>query len=168
MTRMIGLWAILMLVAVPVAAQDEPPDFTAFGWGLGLAFTDNLKGADLVKEEDVIVDENGILRVQRSSNVRARMVAETHYVFPIGAIAVGPFIAIEPGDNLIQAAGSGVLVEFGDDTGPTFNIGIGVMVEFNASRLAEGYESGKPSPTADPQFLIREEATLLIMTTVGF
>ncbi len=47
------------------------------------------------------------------------------------------------------------------------NIGLGVMVDFDVSRLASGWVDGQPAPGLVPQFVSREEAALVVIVTVG-
>jgi hypothetical protein len=174
-------WALLMTCAIRVQAQELPaPDFAGWGFGVGLSFTDSLR-VDLVDPEDVSVDADGVLHVERFRNARARMLFESHHTFQwTSSVAVGPFIAVQPGEvNLLDAAGLGVLFELNrpvrnEDTGRlepsavSFNFGIGVMVEFAAHRLREGFADGLPVPSSAAPTVEREQAVFMAMTTFGF
>lgn len=65
----------------PAALADSETNRQKFGgieFGIGLAFSHDLGGNQRVRSADIV---DGIVRVGRTDNVRARLVLESHYLF---------------------------------------------------------------------------------------
>jgi hypothetical protein len=167
----------LLLYSAPTAAQTttlptERVNWAGWGFSPALTFRDNLQGRDLLLSEgDVVVDEAGNLRITKFANAVPALSLATYQTFAINShVAIGPFINIIPSStDLFDAAGAGVVVELRQKPDQmSMTIGLGVLVDLETIQLAEGYADGHPSPTAEPQFRRREEASLQIWVGVGF
>ncbi len=164
MTGRILATVIVFLLASTAAAQDPVPNPFGIGWGGGFAFSSNLIGVPLVDPGDAFIDENGIIRITHPRNVKARVLLESHYTFRLAGspLALGPVIFVQPsGESLFDAAGGGLLLELGE--GPTsFNLIVGILIDFDVSRLHRDYVDGFRSPTPDLVYVQREEVQLMI------
>ncbi len=173
MGRFLLTAALVFLLATGVAAQDPdsevPPSPFGLGWGGGFAFSSNLVGVPLVEEGGAFIDENGIIRITHPQNVKSRVLLESHYTFklPGSPFALGPVIFLQPsGETVFDAAGGGLLLELGEgDT--SFNFLIGLLVDFDVSRLHRDYIDGFRSPTAEIVYVSREEVQFIVGFTVG-
>lgn len=171
--RLVAALVLLLLPAAVMAQEDPdppPPPSSPFGlgWGGGFAFSSNLVGVPLVDVGDAFIDEGGIIRITHPRNVKSRILLESHYTFGItGPLAIGPVIFIQPsGENLFDAAGGGLLIELGE--GPTsFNLLIGLLVDFDVSRLHRDYVDGFRSPSPELVFVSREEIQFIVGFAVG-
>lgn len=161
---------VLVLVLAPAAAaQDPTPSPFGLGWGGGFAFSSNLVGVPLTDVGDAFIDENGIIRITHPRNVKARILLESHYTFklPGSPLAVGPVIFLQPsGETLFDAAGGGLLIELGEGS-TSFNLIVGVLLDFDVSRLHRDYVDGFKSPTKELVYVQREELQFMIGFTVG-
>ena len=160
---------LLLGIGSPVLAQDDPVlNPFGLGWGAGFGLSDQLVGEPLVAEGDAFIDSAGIVRVTRERNVRPRVVLESHYTFRLrgGPVAVGPVMFVQPGESLFDAAGGGILFELGE--GPTsFNVIIGVLLDFDVTRLHRDYIDGFEAPTDQLVFVTKEELQLFVGFVVG-
>ncbi len=170
MKRLMTAAALLLLLAPGVAAQEDDPPASPFGigWGGGFAFSSNLVGQPLVEPGDAFIDENGIIRITHPRNVKSRILLESHYTFRMTSeMAIGPVIFIQPsGESLFDAAGGGFLLELGQGE-TSFNFLVGLLVDFDVSRLHRDYFDGFPSPTSDIVFVSREEVQFIVGFAVG-
>jgi len=65
----------------------DPHSFGGIDFGIGLSFSYDLGGERRVRDAEVV---NGLVRVTRADNARARMILESHYFFtPGGATLIG-------------------------------------------------------------------------------
>ena len=169
MSRALCLLLMLLVFVTPAAAQTVPaPNPFGLGWGAGFGFSANTRGASIVGEGDAFIDDGGIVRVTHPQNVKPRVLLETHYTFRMmrWPIAIGPTMFIQPGDTLFNAAGGGLIIELGD--GPTaMNLIVGVLLDFDVSRLHRDYIDGFVAPTRELIFVQREELQFLIGFAVG-
>ncbi|HEU01327.1 hypothetical protein LCGC14_0519110 [marine sediment metagenome] len=173
------LITLLVLVAVPAWAQDDPvpeeraelpalPNPFGLGWGAGMGLSDNFIGDPLVEEGDAFIDGNDIVRVTRFRDVKSRLILESHYTFRLinGSLGVGPVMFVQPGGNLFTAAGGGLLFELGE--GPTsFNLIIGGLLDFDVTRLHPDYIDGFEAPTSQLAFVTREELQFFVGFVIG-
>ena len=169
MTRALCLLFMLLVVS-PAAAQTPapPPNPFGLGWGGGFGLSANTRGPAIVDEGDAFIDGQGIVRVTHPQNVKSRILLETHYTFRMMSwpVAIGPTMFIQPGETLFNSAGGGLIVELGE--GPTaMNIIIGVLLDFDVSRLHRDYIDGFVAPTRELVFVKREELQFLIGFAVG-
>lgn len=163
--------------------------FGGINFGVGVAFSYDLGSNGRVSDASVV---DGIVRVNRTENVRARFVLESHFLFTptnIGGVkrffgfentateknwGVGPFIALQPGgaEAIIDAIGAGVMVGLRrSGTGTdSFNIGVGVLYDLNVQTLGDGILENMPLPGLEEEvrFKRQEQSGLLIMSSYSF
>lgn len=152
------------------------------GFGLGLGFTYDLGDNDRIARASLV---NGIVRVEQEKNVTGRFLLESHYFFtPPGKLfgleqgrwGIGPFVAVQAGsDPIIEAMGGGLMIGFkrgksDDSKKASFNIGIGVIYDFDERILADGIQANMPLPEGEDaiRFLETEQAGLLLMSSYAF
>jgi hypothetical protein len=139
------------------------PNLSGFGFGIGISLTIDTGENDRIKSAEV--DANGIIRVSEEQNKIARFVLETHYFFTPknsffklvdgGQWGHGPFICIQPGDNIIDAVGAGWMIGFKRKPTPSglgpeaFNLGVGVVVDPRVQVLGDGLNENEPLPPGD-------------------
>ncbi len=179
MTRL--LVALFLSLSLPVAVLAQPEDPPpppppagpvspfGLGWGIGMGFSANLVGRQIVEPGGAFVDASNTVRVTDPSTARSRVLAEAHFTWRVSeSIAVGPVMFLQPSDaDLFDAAGGGVVVELGSGA-RSMNIVIGALLDFNVSQLHPAYVDGFPSPTDDLLFVRREQLQLLLGFVVGF
>lgn len=136
---------------------DSNRDFAGFSFGVGFSVT--LDTGTNNRVSDAIIDANGIVRVNESKDVRARVVLESHYLFPLAKVrdgelltrGWGPFLALQPGDTeIIQAIGAGVMLAFrrsGELSAQSFNIAVGFMVDPSERVLGAEFQENRSAPT---------------------
>lgn len=184
----------------PPAPPPPPPPppsgkqkFGGIDFGVGIAFSYDLGRNDRIQEAELV---NGIVRVTRSDNVRARMFLETHYFFtptredgverlPIFGLentqtektwGWGPFIALQPGsDSIIDAIGAGFMIGLrrageGNEGKDSFNIGLGVLYDLDTKILGDGIVENQPLPTGETEirFKRRDQSGLLVLSSYSF
>lgn len=163
------LAAALVFVSAVASAQQPPDNPFGMGWGAGMGFSANTIGVPLVEPGGAFIDELGIIRITHPLNVKSRILMESHYTFrvPGSPLGIGPVIMIQPsGDGLFDAAGGGVLIELGEGD-RSFNFIVGLLVDFDVSRLHRDYVDGFRSPTAELVFVTREEVQLVVGFAIG-
>ena len=139
------------------AAKQANRNFAGFSFGVGFSAT--IDTGDNKRIESASIDPNGYVRVDKSSNVRARVILESHYLFPYGKLGKGeymnrgwgPFFAVQPGeDEIIKAIGGGVMFAFRRDeeeSAQSFNFGFGFIVDPEEKILGSEFKAGKLAPT---------------------
>ena len=189
------------------AAEDRPADrqrdmantdtnkqrFGGIEFGIGMAFTSDLGDNARVREAQIV---NGIVRVTRGDDIRARLILESHYFFtPEGGLPIigltnptyrerrednaqpmwgwGPFVAIQPGtDNVIDAIGGGLMIGLRRGTTGTdsFNIGIGVLFDLDVQTLGDGILENQPLPAGETEIRYRRRAQsgFMVMSSFSF
>lgn len=160
----------LFIYATTSQAQTPVPASPfGLGWGVGIGWSVNLVGREIVATGDAFVDSGGILRVTRATTARSRLLAEAHYTFSISdAIGIGPVMFLQPSDaGLFDAAGGGIVIELGGG-GQSMNVIIGALLDFDVEQLHQSYIDGFPSPTSAPLHVSREQLQLLIGFVAGF
>lgn len=140
-------------------------DFAGLHFGAGVAFTRTF-GRDRI---ETAINDNGIVRVDGEKNAIPRVMLETHFFLTPkqwselfstwdysdnekGKFGVGPFVAIQPGSDLIiQAIAVGLMAGFKDpiykDASHSWNIGLGISVEPSSKTLGDGLKPNEPVPT---------------------
>ena len=111
---------LILLTGVVVPSDSYARKFAGINFGVGISLTHDLGGSGRVSS--AIVDDNGIVRVEKESNDVARVMLESHYFFEkneghtfFGLTEAekwghGPFLALQPGtDEIIEAIGFGCL-----------------------------------------------------------
>lgn len=176
-------------------ASSNKQTFGGIEFGIGIAFSYDLGENDRVRNASLI---DGIVRVDHTDNVRARLILESHYLFTpddiLGATnifglsnvgqerkewGVGPFVALQPGtDNVIDAIGAGLMLGLRrsavagstSNSGDSFNIGIGILYDIDARVLGDGILANQPLPGDETEirYKTREQSGLLIMTSYSF
>ncbi|MET0372637.1 MAG: hypothetical protein ABW128_00100 [Rhizorhabdus sp.] len=164
--------------------------FGGIEFGVGIAFSYDLGSNRRVRDASVV---DGIVRVNQSDNVRARLILESHFLFTPDSLfgisnffgirnepgdgtkrwGAGPFVALQPGtDNIIDAIGAGFMMGFrrGDTGTDSFNIGIGVLYDIDSRILGDGILANQPLPGAETEirYKRREQSGLLIMSSYSF
>ena len=176
-------------------ASSNKQTFGGIEFGIGIAFSYDLGENDRVRNASLI---DGIVRVDHTDNVRARLILESHYLFTpdkiFGAESIfglsnvgherkewgaGPFVALQPGtDNVIDAIGAGLMLGLRrsavagstSNSGDSFNIGIGILYDIDARVLGDGILADQPLPGNEKEirYKTREQSGLLIMTSYSF
>jgi len=170
----------------PPAPPPVPPrgsqEFGGIEFGVGISFTLDIGSSDRIAEAELV---NGIVRVKDENNGVARIMLESHYFFtpggtglfgtPAGQWGHGPFIAVQPGtDDIIQAIGAGWMWGFrrpvaqGGDTGQSFNIGVGIVVDPNTRVLGDGIVENQPLPAGETSIRYREEMQTGVVVLASF
>jgi hypothetical protein len=144
---------LLILFTTSANAQEASPDdsgtraFAGLKFGIGLSFTIDRGKVDRI--DDASIDDNGIVRVNKSSNSIARIMLETHYFLKSNATtAIGPFVAVQPGsDEIINAIAGGVMLGLRPDltSERSFNIGIGFIVDPSTKTLGNEFVEDQPA-----------------------
>lgn len=163
-----------------LAARKAAQDFGEFGLGAGLSLTIDLGSKDRIADAQIV---NGIVRVIDQNNAVARLLLETHYFFkpqrsgPFGLEekmwGLGPFVAIQPGDErIVEAIGLGLMIGFRREETRTdsFNIGIGFMIDPNTRVLGDGFVANAAPPPGETEVRYRETAQkgLMLLTSFSF
>lgn len=181
-----AILASTVLASWSGAALAEERDFNGLKLGVGLSLTLDTGSHDRVNDAELV---NGIVRVKDEDNARARIMLESHYFFAMdncptpaklmaGArCGMGPFVAIQPGDKeIVQAAALGWMFGFerlgpkGENTGKSWNIGIGAVFDPNTKTLGDGLEPNKPLPAGETTIRYKERAQkgVVILTSFTF
>lgn len=131
--------------------QEGNRKFAGINFGVGISVTADTGSRDRVSAASI--DANGIVRVDKKDDVRARVMLETHaFVKTWGdpRRGVGPFIALQPGtDEIIEAIGIGVMFGFkrtDAEDSDSFNIGIGFVVDPAVRVLGDEFVENMPAP----------------------
>lgn len=152
------LLALLLLPGLAHAENDEQKGnrkFAGINFGVGVSVTVDQGSRDRVS--DASIDANGIVRVDKREDVRARVMLESHAFFKTRAgknggpqRGWGPFIALQPGtDEIIEAIGIGIMFGFKRtklDDAASFNIGIGYVVDPAVKVLGDEFVENMPAP----------------------
>jgi hypothetical protein len=157
--------------------------FSGLKFGVGLSFTADTGKHDRV--EDATVDANGVVRVTKTNNGRARVMLEAHYFFPPlrqksteeANWGWGPFVAVQPGsDEIINALGIGILFGWRHDktSNQSFNLGVGISVDPSTKVLGDEFVEDQPAPKgpdAKPlpvRFKTRDQEGFLLLASFGW
>lgn len=167
------------------SSESNQRKFAGINFGVGLGVTLDTGTRDRV--DDATIDANGIVRVNESSNIRARVFLETHkfiYSRPVKGAkrfqphGIGPFIALQPGtDEIIDSIGIGILFGWrdSDDATNSFNLGIGIHVDPRTQVLGDEFRKDQPAPvdaaTGMPlnvRFVDRDQGAVLIFASFSW
>ncbi len=160
-------------------------EFAGLNFGAGISLTidsgsnDRINGAQIVSNEQT---GESVVRITDEENSVARVMLESHYFFQPatriwnvkpGNWGVGPFVALQPGtDEIIEAVALGVMIGFKrpDETGTSWNIGIGVVVDPNVQILGDGFVENQAPPVGETQVRFKEKSQvgLLLIASFGF
>lgn len=142
-----------------------------------------------------------IVRVEGDDPSTPHIVLEAHYLFPASSLRclsgncntvsraqpscrwcgpalmrrllVGPFIAIQPGDDFVDAVGAGALFGVGVDTfrrGDRVHLGVGYFADPNTRVLADGFQENQPPPNGETQVRFKSvtKSGVMVLLTYGF
>jgi len=145
--RYIILVCILILcLAIPMSAEND--ELKGLGFGVGLGFRWNVLKPALVDE--AVVDDNGIVRVNKRVNTNAGLVLEMHhFIQQKGSFGHGPFVAVQSGtDQVISAAGGGWMFGWRLKAmeNKAFGIGVGYAGLPSAKVLGSEFVEGQHAP----------------------
>lgn len=142
--------------------------FAGLSFGVGISLTFDT-GKDSRIEAASIVD--GIVRVDNENDKVARVMLESHYFFVPekkfmgldglvqGRWGWGPFVALQPGtDEIIEAIAVGFMVGFRrpEESGNSWNIGIGYVTDPNVNILGDGFTENQPPPGNETAIRLKE------------
>jgi len=174
---------LILLIGVVVPFNSYAREFAGINFGVAISLTHDL--GENKRVSSAIVDDNGIVRVEKQSNDVARVMLESHYFFEkneghkfLGLTEAekwghGPFIALQPGtDEIIEAIGFGWMFGFRKDAQATasWNLGVGLVIDPSVKILGDGIEENKSLPTGETQIRYKEtsQAGLLILFSFTF
>lgn len=165
------------------AADASNSKFAGLDFGVGLSFTRDDGKRDRIASASLV---NGIVRVDDENNDRARVMLESHYFFTpkanfglfgdnsgdIKHVGVGPFVALQPGtDEIIEAIGMGLMVGFRrGDSGQSFNLGFGYVIDPNTRVLGDGLKGDQPLPAGETEIRFKDasQGGFLILSSFSF
>jgi hypothetical protein len=171
---------LLSLLSISAYAQNGTREFAGLSFGVGISLTLDTGKNDRVDEAQII---DGLVRVDKESNARARIMLESHYFFTPetqrghlfrvknGNWGIGPFIALQPGtDEIIEAVGAGFMIGFRreDGNGSSWNFGIGAAVDPNVRILGDGFQANAPPPGNETQIRFKEKGQVGILLISSF
>lgn len=164
----VGALCVLGASAMNAQAEDDQRDINGFGFGAGIAIQLGQNAVDKAE-----LDEAHIVRVTQEADARVGIVLEGHYLFDMWQtegerstdIGLGPFLAVQTGDNnnIIDSVGLGVMMGLSrhdrDERGwgNSFNIGLGVMFDPTVQKLGDGIVANEPLPAEESQIRYRQE-----------
>lgn len=181
-----NLLALLFAFTFPIAQAadgDGVRQFAGLNFGVGLSLTVDTGDHDRIDEAQII---DGLVRVDKESNARARIMLESHYFFTPGKAGgnflrvnngnwgVGPFVALQPGtDEIIEAIAAGIMIGFkrnGSTSGGSWNFGLGVVVDPNVQILGDGFIENSPPPGTETIVRFKEasQVGVLLITSFSF
>ena len=175
MLKKIFFLSVVLLISSQVIAQER--EFAGLSFGVGVSLTVDTGNNDRVDEAQII---DNIVRVDKESNARARIMLESHYFFTpnhkfwginIGDWGLGPFIALQPGtDEIIEAIGAGLMIGFKrqGESSSSWNFGLGVVVDPNVKILGDGFLPNQPPPGEETSIRYKEKAQTGILLVSSF
>jgi len=151
--------------------------FNKLGVGGAIGWTHNL-GRSRVEEASVV---DGVVRVDAKQNDSVRPWVEVHAWFNEwgGTTArprwgLGPFVAVAPGSNFVDAVAMGVMLgrkyKTEGNSNLSFNLAIGGALELNAKVLGDGVTANQPPPGSETSARTKTTSlgSLLVMFSVGW
>jgi len=161
MGRVFVIAVMVVAWAGSAAAQLGGP-----GWSAGLAVNTNVVG-DV--EQIATVDTFGVVQLVERKDQIVRPVLEGHVAFPVTPwVAVGPFLAAAPGEDIIDEIGFGGLAVLSRGE-QTFSIGLGAWLNPNAQLLRDDFVVGQPSPAGatEVKYVTRGVWRLMLLFGLG-
>jgi hypothetical protein len=153
-------------------------DFKGLKFGTGISLTIDTGSHDRVNDAELVA---GVVRVKDEDNAKARILLESHYFFlpqrdffgvSPGDWGVGPFLAIQPGENdIVSAAGLGLMIGFRrPNSSNSWNIGVGVLYDPDTKTLGDGIRPNQPLPPGETEIRYKERAQkgVVILTSFSF
>lgn len=151
--------------------------FNKLGVGGAVGWTHNL-GRTRVSNASVV---SGIVRVDAQQNDTVRPWVEAHaWFWEWGGTedkpkwGLGPFVAVAPGANFVDAVGGGLMLgrkyRTESDSNLSFNLSIGGALELNGKVLGDGVNANQPPPPGETTARTKNTTlgSLLIMFSVGW
>lgn len=145
--------------------------FRNIGFGVGVGWTHNL-GERRIESATVV---NRIVRIQDERNDLVRFMPEVHLwmdQWDEQRWSWGPFLAVAPGSNFVDAVGFGLLLGYRARSTDqyTFNLGIGGVLDLNAQVLGDGLTANEPLPHGERSVRTKETtvAGLLVLLSFGW
>jgi hypothetical protein len=164
-------------VAATDATQknDATKKFLGMNWGFGVALTSNLGGKDRVTSATLV---NNVVRVQQTTNQQPRIVLELHHFFCTGLdtcpgattegsmapkpqFGHGPWVGVQSSsDQVIDAIAFGYMVGWrpSEKDSPSFNLGLGVVVDAKVQVLGDGVQANQPLPAGVTSVPLKNES----------
>lgn len=170
----------LILISISLPAFSQTQEFAGLNFGVGISLTLDTGSNDRVDEAQII---DNLVRVDKESNARARIMLESHYFFTPqpesgyflrvqnGNWGIGPFVAIQPGtDEIIEAIGAGIMIGFkrANETSSSWNFGLGVVVDPNVQILGDGFQADLPPPGTETSIRFKEKSQTGILFVTSF
>nr|WP_281719453.1 hypothetical protein [Nitrosomonas nitrosa] len=155
--------------------------FTNLGIGGAIGWTHNL-GRSRVEQ---VSAPNGIVRIDEDRNNLARPWVEFHtWLWEskkdlLGGLCtkerqcgIGPFVAVAPGGNFVDAVGAGIMVgrKLDSMSNVSFNFSVGGALELDSKVLGDGVVANQPLPPGETSVRTRTTSvgSLLFMFSVGY
>ena len=124
---------------------------------------------------------NGIVRVDDETNkFQPSAMVEAHYFFQQDAKFLwavdkelcghGPFIAVQPGNNVIQSVAFGWMVGFkhSKDAASSWNIGAGAVLNPSVQVLGDGITRNQPLPPGDNELRFKNTSLWGYVLLISF
>ncbi len=158
-------------------------DFAGLNFGVGISLTIDTGDNDRINSAELVAtDEPGesVVRITDVDDTVARVMLESHYFFQPNARiwnvqpgnwGIGPFVALQPGtQEIIEAVALGIMMGFKrpDETGSSWNIGIGAVVDPNVQILGDGFTENQPPPAGETQIRFQEKSQVGILLLASF
>lgn len=143
-------------------------EFAGLNFGVGISLTFDTGMNSRVKAASIV---DGIVRIDNEDDKLTRVMLESHYFFlpdtdflgidsmPSGRWGIGPFVALQPGtDEIIEAMGVGIMLGFRrpEESGQSWNIGVGYVTDPNVNILGEGFIENEPPPGNETAIRLKE------------
>ena len=159
-TKCEGLGEKIRMAESSAKQAENAKEFAGFRFGIGIALT-SLKETQI---DDITINQ-GMVSVNKSGKNRGSLMLETHKFVDTGTwkddgipYGHGPFLAIsvtdDEGADPFSAYGVGWMIGFKEEASATsWNIGVGVFVNTEATVLRKGITDGQATSITDPKML---------------
>jgi hypothetical protein len=160
------------------------------GAGIGIGFPIDVGGKDRIDSAQIApgADGRAVVQVEHDRDTTPHLVVEAHYLFPLRRprctaqsctpvrgerFRWGPFVAIQPGDDFVDAVGAGLLLGVSVNEWHrrgSVNVGLGYVADPNTRVLADGFRPGEPPPPGETQVRFKRvtQSGILVLLTYGF
>ena len=152
--------------------------------GGAVGWTHNL-GRTIVKSASI---QNGLVRIDSQQNDQVRPWIEVHAWFvewgraektdqnpkPRPQWGFGPFVAVAPGANFVDAVAMGAMIgrkyRTDSDSNLSFNLAFGAALNLNQQVLGDGFNANQPPPPGETSVRYKNTSTgsFLMMFSVGW